>query len=186
MSSYESHIGKIKNLRITPEDFLDKKIREGLIVEDFYTLPDDTIEIINDVFHLQYIHINGNMFKIIEESSTSEDEDVYNCKYLGNDEYSYTLNYYNGACGFNEALEEAINKIEISQNESKLKDNQILTPKDLIKILENMPQDANILLSKDDEGNGFRYLRNGFVSKASYEDEYTGEYVYDRTCVVLD
>jgi len=106
-----------------------------------------------------------------------------------------------GGCSFGEAIEIAMNKIE-TVDEVELEDNQVLTTKDLIKILQKLPQDNPILMSKDDEGNGFRYLRNGWVSRCTYDEQeinvgiseltndliehgYSEEDVYENPCIVL-
>ena len=79
--------------------------------------------------------------------------------------------------------------------------------KDLIKQLEELPQDMVILLAKDDEGNGYRKLYGECTDVASYVDDtscsniyevgiselteedikdgYTEEDVYEDKCVVI-
>ena len=79
--------------------------------------------------------------------------------------------------------------------------------KDLIKQLEELPQDMVILLAKDDEGNGYRKLSGECAYEASYDDDtsyslvdevgiteltdedikdgYTEEDVYEDKCVVI-
>lgn len=117
MSDYETRVGKIK--KITPEDgwstidmirwvitdralkipdYYDEKSDEDL-KEFFRCELGDTFPIINDV-----------LYEVVEDKNL-DDYDLFEASENKDGTIDYTLRYYNGGCGFEEALETAIDKM---------------------------------------------------------------------------
>ena len=108
MSQMELHVGRAVKVKCGSADLeeLSKIIcEERFISLDFY---DTWEEAILCELGEEYAVINGVLYKVedasIEEGTCTATENA-------DGSISYTLHYYNGGCGFNEALEDAVNEI---------------------------------------------------------------------------
>jgi len=107
MSEQESHIGKAKLLiGETPESLCEKlgirKTMDSLSAR----------EMIYDNYREKYIiDKNNNVYEIIGDKDLSYNNIYYATK-KEDGTIEYVLSYYNGACSFSEAFEEAIKKIK--------------------------------------------------------------------------
>jgi len=121
MSNYETHKGILRPTELVKEDLVkeylkdysgtfkwilnDKKrvqdgkpLQEGTINEYFYDDIDD------------YTEINGKIYKI--EDIRFDDDDLFEIKENPDGSLEYLVRFYNGGCGFEEALDYASKKIK--------------------------------------------------------------------------
>lgn len=117
MSEYESHKGKLK--KVDFEDIsLAKKCKsilelEEVKVPEYYNLEkeEDCIECIQDNLDEEYVIYNNDIFKVVEKSYVDPDNDIFEAEQNENGEIEFFVKYYNGGCGFSEAIETALSKI---------------------------------------------------------------------------
>lgn len=55
--------------------------------------------------------IDGLAYKVLEKKNL-DDEDIFEVKDLGNGEYSFLVQYYNGGCSFDEAIQYGFKKLK--------------------------------------------------------------------------
>jgi len=58
--------------------------------------------------HDNYTVLNGAIYEIVEKEWVDVYEDIFRSTKNGNGTIDFEIKYYNGGCGFEEALEEAI------------------------------------------------------------------------------
>jgi hypothetical protein len=68
-------------------------------------------EMLLDQFYQTYI-IYDNTLYLVEKENYEPDEDIFYSKGNEDGTISFEVKYYNGGCGFNEAIEEALKSIE--------------------------------------------------------------------------
>ena len=73
---------------------------------------DNWIEFLCDMYDSEYFYHPKSMalFKITKED-VQEDDDITTAKEIKKDSFAYELRYYNGSAGFEECLEEALDKV---------------------------------------------------------------------------
>jgi len=111
MSDYETHIGRLIPSIETKEEVTKRYFNS--LSEDYkkcFNL--DTIDGINELFYdvEDHIEINSKMY-IIEDNRIYNNDDRFNMKEVSGGILEYDTTYYNGGCGFKEALEEASKNI---------------------------------------------------------------------------
>jgi hypothetical protein len=104
MSDYEHHKGTLVPIRedLTPAEFAEviyDKIPEYYETKLEFLLEDETY------------YVNGNNIYIVKDKNTTEDT-WYNAELSKDGTIEYDLMFYNGGCGFFEALDDAIDKIK--------------------------------------------------------------------------
>lgn len=57
-------------------------------------------------------YINNNNLYVIESEQVDPEYDIFNASLNKNGEIEFEVKYYNGGCGFNEALDEAMNNLK--------------------------------------------------------------------------
>lgn len=72
---------------------------------------DNYQELLTDEYYNKYVILDHNVYSI-EEMNDYEDEDIFELDKISDDKYSFTLKYYNGGCSFDEAIEEAFEKMK--------------------------------------------------------------------------
>jgi len=142
MSDYELHKGTLRRLKVQKSkkelilEYLSEKNEE---IPSYYNIEeeDDINEYFMDLLSENYIEYNNIMY-IIENKEIDSDSDIFECEETGNGIYSYRLSYYNGGCGFEEALETALeNKVSKRLTKDDIKLNE----------LENLWKDLDLLSS---------------------------------------
>ena len=58
-----------------------------------------------------YVVINGDIYRLLANASKDYDTDIFDASENPDGTIDFTLRYYNGGCGFNEALETALDKM---------------------------------------------------------------------------
>jgi len=120
MSETEHYRGVLTPLNVTDIE----KWAEGILknkkiaAKDYY---DSFLEQLEDSDECEdYIVIKNKAYKVKKKDIGTED-DIIEATQLPNGDIEFELRYYNGGCGFGEALEEAMDEIDQSafQNETE-------------------------------------------------------------------
>lgn len=106
--------GKLKLIEKKPYETLEEQCRR--ILEeydkdtelDFY---DSYVEMFNDEFYYEYVILDDNIYKVVELCDVDL-EDIYYLHDNKDGEMNFILNYYNGGCSFNEAIELAYERMK--------------------------------------------------------------------------
>lgn len=114
MSDYERHTGTL--IRINPnegesfDDMLLRVLKENKI--DVVESKDNlTKYFIDELWETHYIH--KDVLYIIDNVEHDDSDDVADASLNPDGTISYSLRYYNGGCGFGEALDYALKKNKI-------------------------------------------------------------------------
>ena len=114
MSDYETHNGTLTEVQKTKEElvqeFLDNYKGSSSWLTEAKNAPLNA-ENINEIFQSEledYIELNSKMYRVQDITLDSDEGYIMNKNTDGT--LSYLVTYYNGGCGFNEALEYAYEK----------------------------------------------------------------------------
>lgn len=112
MSDYETRVGKIKKMDGDFEDIIMeismlKPIPKYYDKNDFH----DIIDFVRNEFNDEFIINDKEVYKVIEDKNL-EDEDLFDAKENSDGTIDYTLRYYNGGCGFGEAIAKALERMK--------------------------------------------------------------------------
>lgn len=111
MSRTELHVGKVKevNYGLTSLEETAKMIlwELGEDVDNIH----NSIEYLLDEHYDKYVRVKDKLYKIIVDKEYQED-DLMQATKNSDGTIDYVVQFYNGGCGFNEALEEAINNLD--------------------------------------------------------------------------
>lgn len=112
MSRVEHHIGVLKPLPLLDGETLEEQCKRLLELEELPKYASSYEEHMLDVgvYEKDILLQDGKLYKI-DSKELSEDEDVIKAKQLPNGDIEFEVRYYNGGCGFAEALVEAIGTI---------------------------------------------------------------------------
>lgn len=111
MSETEYRAGKLipveieKDIEVTAKKLLDDA---GIVKADYY---DSFEECLTDELYGKYIVVDGKIF-VVEEKEVNPYEDIFNVEPNGDGSFNFTLKYYNGGCGFGEAIENGFKKLK--------------------------------------------------------------------------
>tara|TARA_R110000851_G_scaffold265067_1_gene417621 strand:+ start:398 stop:739 length:342 start_codon:yes stop_codon:yes gene_type:complete len=111
MSDYENHVGKLVPLNKSVEQFIEDRD----IQNDIWEYNEGVDGYFNEYFdgykdneHL--VIVKGDVYKV--EDKQFDPYDVLEASTCVDGVINYRVTFYNGGCGFEEALEEAINNME--------------------------------------------------------------------------
>lgn len=90
-------------------------------LESYYSLEEEEIEKVSKFFNSdtweecfrntqyeRYIIVNNNIYRIIEDREFTDCEDIFEAHENELGQIDYCLSYYNGGCGFSEAIGHAL------------------------------------------------------------------------------
>ena len=113
MSQTETHVGRLMKVdkldSTTPEEWCEEYCKENgcLSLDQYY----DTWEgYFNDEYSGEFITHKNDIYRIIKDTKCCGD-DIFHASKNENGTIDYILNYYNGGCGFSEAIEEALDSL---------------------------------------------------------------------------
>lgn len=120
MSEVVRYKGKIKKIDIgelTPKEYMISKLSESDLVkfrEDDERWGVEEYELCYEYPSIadQYLYVNNSLFTVVEKEQKSDEYDIFDAVDNGDGTYDYHVMYYNGGCGFDEAVELALNKIK--------------------------------------------------------------------------
>lgn len=110
MSEYELHVGRCKKVFIGTDEAIEEFCKDKINGEkkEFY---ESYTEQFWDDFYDKYQIIGNSIYRIISDIENS-DGDISLAEEDSDGNINYVLQFYNGACGFEEALKEAIENME--------------------------------------------------------------------------
>jgi len=124
MSDYEIHKGALKKTNLTKEKLVKEYLTNysntnNRILKDKEAMLKNEItnETINEYFLDSiddFIELDNIVYEIIDNQF--DDEDLYEMSKKNDNTYEYLVRFYNGGCGFEEALETAFSKINKAKN----------------------------------------------------------------------
>ena len=103
MSEQEFYKGKLKPTNQTPEEFCEQ---EGVSLASWN---DSWEEQVNDTFYKDAVVIENQVF-IVEKEIQDPYDNVFEATKNEDGSYDFIVKYYNGGCGFNEAIDYALDK----------------------------------------------------------------------------
>ena len=102
MSETEINKGKLKPTGKTIEQYMD-----GKEIPDYYESIEDAF---NDVHHKDAYCYNGVVYEV-ELEDYEDHDDIFDASKNEDGSIDFLLKYYNGGCGFSEALDYATKKL---------------------------------------------------------------------------
>ena len=113
MSQTEVHVGKLLKIDTTSYQTVESWckeycIRNGIQMRSYY---ESYEECFSNECSKEFIICNNNVYKIIKNMECDGD-DIYHASVNEDGTIDYVLSYYNGGCGFNEAIECALENLE--------------------------------------------------------------------------
>lgn len=113
MSEVVHYKGKIKLVEKLPNETLEEQCKRVLAEYDYHELPSyfsSWEEMLNEELYNRYVVANENIYKVIEKLDKQYHHDIFNATNNKDGTYDYEVMYYNGNCGFSEAIENALNR----------------------------------------------------------------------------
>ena len=107
MSYTETHIGTLKEVKNQPDSF-EEKIK---IIPDYKEKIENYEIDIDDkyiCYSTGYVYLNKKLYEI--QDKKLQDEDISEAT-KNDDKIEYIVQYYNGGCGLEEALEDVLKKV---------------------------------------------------------------------------
>ena len=74
----------------------------------------DFVDVIKDKFTYTYVVVADKIYKV-EMEDKEDNEDIFEASRESDGTISFTVKYYNGGCGFNEAIEEAFKLMDVKK-----------------------------------------------------------------------
>lgn len=110
---YTGKIEKVNNiLNETLEELCERVLKENGYTElgKYY---DSWEKMLFEELYEKYVIANGEIYKVIEKTYRSIDEDIFEAHDNRDGTINYEVMYYNGGCSFNEAIKEAISNMKV-------------------------------------------------------------------------
>jgi hypothetical protein len=114
MSQVEVHVGQLMKIdkleSTTPEEWCKEYFLENGITQlDHYY--ESWVEYFNDEYYEEFLVHKNDIYRKIKDTECYGGDDIYHAHKNENGTIDYILSYYNGGCGFTEAIEEALNNL---------------------------------------------------------------------------
>ncbi len=116
MSETETLKGTVKFIPIPEGKTIEDLCEFILCIEKEITFAKehecDITEVFRDEFYKEAVVASNGVYKVIKSVEVDPDDDVYDASLNEDGTIDYFLRYYNGGCSFEEALLEAIERME--------------------------------------------------------------------------
>jgi hypothetical protein len=116
MSDDETRVGKLKKTDLTVKEVVDKYLAEHEeelpSIEKYYTFPDSYEDFFRCELSSEYVLQNDTVYEVIEENAIPDYGDIYEASENSDGTINYVLRYYNGGCGFEEAIITALDRMK--------------------------------------------------------------------------
>jgi translation initiation factor 2 beta subunit (eIF-2beta)/eIF-5 len=120
LSDYETHKGTLKPTKYTKESLVKeyfnsyKGTNKYILTDKELIINDELTDDIIDEYFLdtinEYIELNGIVYKISD--TELNDDDIYEMSKKEDGTLEYIVKFYNGGCGFEEALDTAYSTLK--------------------------------------------------------------------------
>lgn len=114
MSETVHYVGKLQIVEKLENETLEEICKRILNKHNYFDLKsyfDSWQEMLYDELYEKYVVVNDNVFEVLTKIDKGNEYDIFNIEVNNDKTYNYEVMYYNGGCGFNEAIEEAFNKL---------------------------------------------------------------------------
>ena len=114
MSQMEVHIGRLLKVDHCKEESIENWCKEYCNqngISSLISYYDSWQECFIDEFDKEFIIANNSIYKIVENKKC-DGEDVFEASKNELGQIQYCLSYYNGGCGFSEAIGIALKRME--------------------------------------------------------------------------
>lgn len=111
MSEMVHYTGKLQLVHKLPNETLEEQCKRILAEHNYFKLNgycDSWREMLYEELYERYVIACGGVYKVIEKNYKDMDDDIFNAHDNGDGTINYGVMYYNGDCGFNEAIEYAL------------------------------------------------------------------------------
>lgn len=112
MSETVHYRGKLKKVeRVGNEKLEDqcKRLINNVELDSFY---DSYTEMLLDQYYEKYILYNNNLYLIEEKEEIDAYNDIFTSHKIDDKTIQFEVKYYNGGCGFSEAIDYALENIK--------------------------------------------------------------------------
>jgi len=109
MSDYERFTGKLVKIDLgdsSLEEMCKKLYNKEL--PSYYESFEEAIEDKDD----EYIINKGILYKLVDKKYHNPGDSIFNAVQINSNEIKFEVMYYNGGCGFSEAIEQALKNME--------------------------------------------------------------------------
>ena len=120
MSETQHFRGKLREVITLPGETLEEYAKSEMKVRGETELPEycsNYVKFLTDEEWAKYIDINGRLYHIVENKELDADGDICEAKMNSDGTIDYEVRFYNGGCGLDEAIEEAVNKMNEANDE---------------------------------------------------------------------
>lgn len=69
----------------------------------------------DDPLYDNYIYLGEVLYTVKDKESLDQDQDIYKAKKINDKDYEFEVKFYNGGCSFDEAIETALNNLEVDE-----------------------------------------------------------------------
>lgn len=104
MSQQETHIGKLKLVPKLENETSEEQCKRLCNNAELESYHDDYLDYLKDEYYNTYIVYNDDIYEIIEDDENNGYYDIFNAYNNSDGSISYVLSYYNGGCGFSDAI----------------------------------------------------------------------------------
>lgn len=109
MSEIKHYKGTLTKVEKLENETLEEQCKRILNYKDLESYYDSYQEMLIDENDEQYIIHKDTLYKVEERKEIYND--IFNAEKIDDNKISFEVKYYNGGCGFSEAMDEALNKI---------------------------------------------------------------------------
>lgn len=112
MSETVHYKGKLKKVERINNEILEdqcKRLLNNIELDSFY---DSYAEMLIDEYYDRYIIHNKELYAIEEKEYIDPDCDVFNSQKINDEVIQFEVKYYNGGCGFSEAIGYALKNMK--------------------------------------------------------------------------
>lgn len=111
MSETVHYKGVLRKIERYENESLEEQCKRLLDNKELPSYFDNYEEYFSDEYYHKFTIHNGVIYSI-EKEDVDPDSDIFNAINGVNGEINFEVRYYNGGCGFDEAIEEAIKNIK--------------------------------------------------------------------------
>lgn len=109
MSDYEHYKGILRIVERQEDESLESQCKRILENKELLSYYDTYQEMLLGDFYEKYI-IHDDTLYSVEKQNIDPYDDIFNASLNENGDINFEVRYYNGGCGFDEAIEYALNK----------------------------------------------------------------------------
>lgn len=111
MSGISTVVGKIRKIEMTQEKAKEILISKGNTVDDDM----DYIDELLDEYYDDYLQIGDNFYEVLNIDYMEDGDGFYKACRSEDNTIDFLVQYHNGGCSLGEAIEEAIEDMELGE-----------------------------------------------------------------------